>query len=329
MAEEVAHGIYKLNIPLPGNPLKNLNSYLVCGQERNLLIDTGFQTQACLDAMLSELGSLSIDMNKTDIFLTHMHADHVGLASVLATDSSKIYISSIDAAFLNSLKLPETRERLIASYVTEGFPAEEFISSIGSNSMREMVSSKTVEYECLEDGCILSYGGYKLVCILTPGHTPGHMCLYCDELKLMFLGDHILFGITPNIVRWPNFKNSLREYMHYLQMIGQYEIHIALPAHRTTDGTIHDRIQSLTAHHNKRLDEICDIIRENPGLTAYKVAGLMHWDIRCDSWADFPPTQKWFAVGEALAHIDNLLAAGRIFAEEKNGMRFYYLHASV
>ncbi len=329
MAEEIAHGIYKLNIPLPGNPLKNLNSYLVCGQERNLLIDTGFKTPACLEAINAELSALSIDMYKTDIFLTHMHADHIGLATTLATDRSKIYISSVDAAFLNSLNLPETREQLIAANVSEGFPIEEFINSIGSNSMRRMVSAKPVEYACLEDGCVLSYGGYTLVCILTPGHTPGHMCLYCDALKLMFLGDHILFGITPNIVRWPNFKNSLKAYLLHLQKIGQYDVAISLPAHRTVDCTIQDRILSLTAHHRKRLDEICDIVLKNPGLTAYKIAGMMHWDIRCDSWADFPPTQKWFAVGEALAHIDYLLEDGRIISQTKDGLRFYHLSTGV
>ena len=33
----------------------------------------------------------------------------------------------------------------------------------------------------LSEGDVLEYGGYKLKCILTPGHTPGHMCLYDSE----------------------------------------------------------------------------------------------------------------------------------------------------
>ena len=83
MAERIADGIYRLYIPLPNNPLKNLNSYLILGEDRNLLIDTGFQIPPCLEAMNAELQELSVDMNKTDIFLTHMHADHSGLASTL------------------------------------------------------------------------------------------------------------------------------------------------------------------------------------------------------------------------------------------------------
>jgi glyoxylase-like metal-dependent hydrolase (beta-lactamase superfamily II) len=324
MAEQVARGIFKLDIPLPGNPLKNLNSYLIRGQERSLLIDTGFKTRACLDAMKTELALLSVDMKETDIFITHMHADHVGLASELATACSRIFISAVDAAFLNSLELPETQDYLIASNVAEGFPGEEFMRFVNHNSAKGMVTSKHLDYACLEDGDSLSYGGYELVCILTPGHTPGHMCLYCQALKLMLLGDHVLFGITPNIVRWPSFENSLQQYLMSLIKIGSYDIDIALPAHRAVDCSVAERIRLITEHHHERLREVAGIVGRRPGLTAYDIAGYMHWDIQCDSWADFPLIQKWFAVGEALAHIDYLAAAGDIVREEQDGVRYYH-----
>ena len=40
MAERIETDLWRLDIPLVGNPLKNLNSYLLTG-ERSLLIDTG------------------------------------------------------------------------------------------------------------------------------------------------------------------------------------------------------------------------------------------------------------------------------------------------
>ncbi|MFR3922569.1 MAG: hypothetical protein ACLTYN_12055 [Dysosmobacter welbionis] len=46
MAERLAEDLWRLDIPLVGNPLKNLNSYLLTG-ERSLLIDTGFRQQSC------------------------------------------------------------------------------------------------------------------------------------------------------------------------------------------------------------------------------------------------------------------------------------------
>lgn len=324
MAELIADEIYRIDIPLPNNPLKNLNSYFIRGRERSLLIDTGFSTRGCFEAMQAELDLLGADMDKTDIFITHMHADHVGLASQLASGSSKVYMSYVDAAVIKSYDLPRARDNLIASNVSEGFPGEEFIRLLNHGPAVGISKAKPMEYTCLDDGNILYYGGYKLSCILTPGHTPGHMCLYCDDLKMMFLGDHVLFNITPNIVRWPGLENSLGKYLESLRKIGRYDIAVALPAHRSVDSTVEERIMSIIKHHKVRLQEVNGIIRDCPaGLTAYDIAGRMRWDIQSDSWADFPLMQKWFAVGEALAHIDYLLETGDILSEELNGLHLY------
>ena len=217
MAEEIARGIYKLDIPLFGSPLKNLNSYYISDPNRGLLIDTGFNSRSCLDAMKKELSALSIDMEKTDIFITHMHADHVGLSQELATESTKIFMSPTDKVYLESLFLSDVNERLAAEYTSEGFPPEEFEDSMKNSPMMRVSPAKHARFFGINDGDILNCGDHELTCISTPGHTPGHTCLYCGDKKLMFLGDHVLFDITPNIVRWPGFKNSLKEYLANLK----------------------------------------------------------------------------------------------------------------
>ena len=54
MANRITKDLWQLEIPLVGNPLKNLNSYLILG-ERNLLIDTGFRQEPCRMAMEQQL----------------------------------------------------------------------------------------------------------------------------------------------------------------------------------------------------------------------------------------------------------------------------------
>ena len=61
-----------------------------------------------------------------------------------------------------------------------------------------------------------------------------------------------------------------------------------------------------------------------PGRTAYEIAGSMAWSIRCRSWAEFPLTQKYFAVGEALAHLDYLMVRGQVQRREEHGKWRYY-----
>jgi glyoxylase-like metal-dependent hydrolase (beta-lactamase superfamily II) len=38
-----------------------------------------------------------------------------------------------------------------------------------------------------------------LIVIETPGHSPGHCCLYEPNKRILFSGDHLLKEITPNV----------------------------------------------------------------------------------------------------------------------------------
>ena len=52
--EETLPNLWRIPVPLPGNPLKELNSYLIMGKGENLLIDTGFRRAECRDALASQ-----------------------------------------------------------------------------------------------------------------------------------------------------------------------------------------------------------------------------------------------------------------------------------
>jgi hypothetical protein len=51
----------------------------------------------------------------------------------------------------------------------------------------------------------------------------------------------------------------------------------------------------------------------------------MNWDILCDSWDLFPVSQKWFATGEAIAHLKYLKEKGILRAEMWGGRRVFSL----
>jgi hypothetical protein len=46
----------------------------------------------------------------------------------------------------------------------------------------------------------------------------------------------------------------------------------------------------------------------------------MTWDIVARTWEDFPVVQKWFAVGEAAAHLRYLERRGEVVSEERDGV---------
>ncbi len=71
MLTEVAKNIYKKAVPLPNNPLREINAYIITG-EKNLLIDTGFNRIECEEALKSAFTELGIDT--IDVFITYLHS---------------------------------------------------------------------------------------------------------------------------------------------------------------------------------------------------------------------------------------------------------------
>ena len=96
MYEEILPDLYRIEIPVPKSPLKTSNSYLIKNRQRSLLIDTGMNRKECLEVMSDALNNLKVDLKQTDIFITHLHVDHLGLVEKLASNSSRVYLSNID-----------------------------------------------------------------------------------------------------------------------------------------------------------------------------------------------------------------------------------------
>ena len=324
MVRKINDYLYMIKVSLPRNPLRDLNCYLVLSTDRNLLIDTGFNQPECLCDLQKGIEELGVDMGRTDIFSTHLHADHFGLASEIVRPGCQLYMGGIDAELLTEeLMKNAIWEGYRDKYVLEGFPLGIIDTAIETHPARNYGNAGVPDIRHLKDGDVLSVGGVRLRCVHTPGHTPGHLCLYNEEDKLMILGDHVLFDITPNITSWPSLRNSLKSYMESLRKISGYEVDVPLPAHRECHISMAERIGQLLDHHERRLAEVGRIVAENPGASGYEVAKRMTWSIRAKSWEEFPITQKWFATGEALAHLYYLEEGGAIRSETHEGRKAY------
>lgn len=321
MINEVQPGIFRMEIPLPANPLKAINSYVIQGEGRFLMIDTGMNRPECLEAMDASLKELRVDLEKTDFFVTHLHADHLGLISELARPSSKVYFNFPDAEVIRK---PGHWEEMAEAALLNGFPEKDLQEAIQRHPGRRYHASGPLDLTLLKEGDALRIGAYQFFCVETPGHTPGHLCLYEKRTRIFFSGDHILNDITPNISVWSERQDPLRQYLQSLDKIVPYDIEWILPGHRSLFRDHRRRIAELKEHHEIRTDEVAAIL-ERGSRTAYQVASEMTWDIDCKTWEDFPLPQKWFAGGEAMAHLKFLQGFGRVVREKKNGKYFFRL----
>jgi glyoxylase-like metal-dependent hydrolase (beta-lactamase superfamily II) len=308
MCEEVLPGLFRNKIPLPESPLKYLNSYIIKDSERSLIVDTGLNRQECLDAMFKGLSALEIDLSQSDIFITHLHADHFGLISKLATDSTHILFSRPEKELMESW---EGFGAMVDYAARSGFPENELEAALDKHPGAKYGTDWVPELKILDDGDFIDVGDYHFKCVTTPGHTLGHTCLYDQERKILLAGDHILIDITPNIQCWSDTANPLKDYLASLDKVYHMQIDLVLPGHRRLIDNPRARIEELKKHHAHRLDEVLTILKKGP-MSAFQTASLMTWDIDCENWDQFPVAQKWFALGEAISHLRYLEEEGRI-----------------
>ncbi len=141
------------------------NAYLVDGR---ILVDAGMDAQTIISGLEKHIRPGQLET----IILTHCHYDHSGgAAQVAAAFEAKIAIHRDDAPLLNN-------QRGSASFLF-GEKAPSIVPDI------------------------LLYGGEtfgELEVIHTPGHTPGGICLYSSNSKILFSGDTVFqdgsFGRT-------------------------------------------------------------------------------------------------------------------------------------
>lgn len=309
MTEHIYHDpdIYRIFVPLPENPLKNLNCYVISSEGETLIIDTGFNRPECAEALFDGIHKLNIDLSHTRLFLTHVHSDHCGLAEYFADKNVPIYMNPIDYTQLEQGLDGGYWQNMAQIYIDGGYPEDELKKQMTNNQAILFSPHSLFPIIPLNDGDMLTVGKLSFRCIFTPGHTPGHTCLYLENEQILFSGDHILFDITPNIGVWYKIPASLADYINSLKQIRSLKVRRTFPGHREFDGELQERIDVLIEHHHERLLEILTAIADYPNCTAYETAGRISWSSRGRAWEDFAPTQKWFALSETLAHLKWLL----------------------
>ena len=323
MVEEIDRNFFRIEVPLPQNPLKSINSYVIKSPLRNLVIDTGLNREECRQALLQGLETLRVDLAQTDFFITHLHADHLALATAVAHDTASIYLNDADASRIANFQKRTGFEQFARLH---GMPEDDVKEGLDNHPGVKYGISKMPRFRTCRDGDTIEVGEYAFSCVETPGHSFGHMCLYEPTKQYLVSGDHILRDITPNIQSWTEDWNPLVAYLASLEKIKRFDVKLVLPGHRGIFRDCRARIDELKQHHENRALEVLSILTGS-SKTAYQVASAMTWDIVCDSWKEFPVTQKWFAVGEAIAHLMYLEALAKIQREVVGGRVLFRLRS--
>ncbi len=305
---EVAPGVFELPLPLPFR-LTHVNVYLLRERDGYTLIDCGLKTDAswaALTAGLQQAGCAIEQIRR--ILITHIHPDHFGQAArIRGAARAQLYVHRLEVALMEP-RYADVDQLLgeVARWLeVNGCPPEDraYVTT-ASMAAREFVS--VVQPDILLEGAeTLPLDGSSLEVIWTPGHSPGHVCLFDRQRRYLFAGDHLLPRISSNIGLHPQSgANPLDDYAASLQRIAALPIGQVFPAHGPVFENPAARVEQLLGHHRERKAAILDQIRDAPR-TGWEVSVALFG-------ADRNAFDKRLALQETLAHLQSLAQAGQV-----------------
>ncbi len=325
---EVTPGIHWLKLPisLPDVTLPHVNAYLVRGDHGYLLIDTGWNTDESLAYLQEQLAQIGADIKDISrIVVTHIHPDHYGLAGRLKQlAGTELSLHGIEKELIESryINMDDLLEQTSSWLVNNGVPLAKLADIRNATLGLEQFVAPVYPDITLRGGEIITTSVFRFQVLWTPGHSPGHICLYEPDEKVLISGDHILPTITPNVSLHPQSTNNpLGNYLISLHELKKLDAGLILPGHENPFTQLRPRIEEIINHHEARNREILATIKGKAD-TAYQIAMELTWGENAD-WHDLPLFHRRLAISETLAHLELMTIKGQIARFSEDGIIYY------
>lgn len=150
------------------NPF-SVNTWVVWNEDKDtMIVDPGYCNAAERESLISFIDEN--ELRPQAVVITHGHIDHVlGVADCCRRYGIRAYMSPEDGAVM-----PEHMKVAARFELDEGM--------------------KLFPYEPAVDGMTLHIAGTDWKVIATPGHSPGGVCYYSADERILFSGDTLFKG---------------------------------------------------------------------------------------------------------------------------------------
>lgn len=216
---QLAEGLYCYVWQGMGNNCNTcLFTNLLRGERPHVIIDPGHITneagEPCFDYLTKAIESSGFKVDDIGLVVnTHSHPDHCQATEVLVTKSQAL--------------------------VTLSKEEDEFRATQGTRlyAMTRMKAPEFTPFFYLKDGDLDLGGKVKvsLQVLLAPGHSPGSVCFYWPDKKVLITGDVIFHG---SIGRTDFPGGSISQLKKSIDKLAQLDVEYLVPGHSTELGSI-------------------------------------------------------------------------------------------
>ncbi|MEM2146851.1 MAG: MBL fold metallo-hydrolase [Candidatus Jordarchaeaceae archaeon] len=319
--KKVLDDVYLFTLDLPFAATPTLNVYFLEGKKPTI-IDTGLGDPNSMSIISNELKKINRRLGDISMIInTHEHVEHFGGNKKIKDSSGACAIASIEAG-----RIIENYHQYILD-LKKSLLNSELETNIKRNigmyiEFNLLIDESKVERKVKEND-VIDLENFSLRVIETPGHADGEICLYDEDRKILFSGDHIIgtgttfvgyswreisLGKIFGILDSKNHKKDIMSvYLESLEKLQSLDLKLILSAHGPPITEPYKKIKEDTERKLNRERVFLKLLEKKEEVSL--------GDLTAEAYNT--DRNNFFYQGAALGYLERLIKLGKIKIELK------------